>query len=281
VSTATKLDQATSDIALASLSFLTIPLDVQAFDSNLAVARNQIIGNFVLVLTPAVRHPSMYPGHTVLSLLAVAAAFFLPGYRALCAPKFGEFLFEVSRVGNLLAVRRRDEVSQSYIQANGGKDISHGRDISNIRRDDQEPFVGLALDRKRLDLAFNFPMKTNANRPNVLNIKPVALEPDTITVTREENRVEAIPSFKPRVTWFFARLYSTEEIRERFIQTTQRSLCTTKVNRSKPTVILPLVLETAGLIGIASRNLPLVVEPLTLRQVPSCRVSSMISSSRS
>ena len=52
------------------------PLDVQAFDSNLAVARNQIIRNFVLVLASAVRHPSMYPGHPALGLLAVSPPFF-------------------------------------------------------------------------------------------------------------------------------------------------------------------------------------------------------------
>ena len=94
----------------------------------------------------------------------------------------------------------------------------------------------------------------------------VTLEPYAVAVAWVKNRVETVSAFETRVTRRFACLNSSKEIGERFIQTPQGSLCTAEVNRSKPAIVLPLVLEPAGLIGVASRNLPLVVEPLTLRQ---------------
>ena len=242
------------------------PLDVQAFDSNLAVARNQIIRNFVLVLTSAVRHPSMYPGHPALGLLAVSAAFLFPGYGPLRTPKLGQLFFEIARVINLFTFGGGNEMRQTDIQSNGRQDVSHCRRFSHIGCDDQEPFVSLALDRKRLDVPFNFSVKTDSDRPDMLHPQLVTLQTDAVAVAREKNRVEAVSSFESRVTRLLACFNAPKEIGERFIEPSQSSLCTAEVNRGKPAVTLSLVLEPPGLIGIASRYLPFVVEPLTLRQ---------------
>jgi len=242
------------------------PLDVQAFDSNLAIARNQIVGNFLLVFAAAVGHPSVHASDSPLLLLAITPAFLFPGDEALCATKFRQLIFKVTRVVDLLAVRERSEVSQSYVESDSRQEVSYGRDISHIGRNDEVPFVSLAFEGKRLDVPFNFSVKTDSDRPDMLHPQFVTLEPYAVAVAWVKNRVETVSAFETRVTRRFACLNSSKEIGERFIQTLQGSLCTAEVNRSKPAIVFPLVLEPAGLIGVASRNLPLVVEPLTLRQ---------------
>jgi len=184
----------------------------------------------------------------------------------LCATKFRQLIFKVTRVVDLLAVRERSEVSQSYVESDSRQDVSYGRDISHIGRNDEVPFVSLAFEGKRLDVPFNFSVKTDSDRPDMLHPQFVTLEPYAVAVAWVKNRVETVSAFETRVTRRFACLNSSKEIGERFIQTLQGSLCTAEVNRSEPAIVLPLVLEPAGLIGVASRNLPLVVEPLTLRQ---------------
>ncbi len=89
---------------------------------------------------------------------------------------------------------------QTDIQSNGRQDVSYGRRLSHIGGDDQEPFVSLALDRKSLDVAFNFSVKVDSDRPDMLHPQLVTLQTDAVAVAREKNRLEAVWSFESRVT---------------------------------------------------------------------------------
>jgi hypothetical protein len=242
------------------------PLDVQAFDSNLAIARNEIIGNFVLVFAAAVGHPSVDASDSSLRLLTITPAFLFPGDGALCATKFRQLFFKVTRVVDLFAVRERSEVSQPYVEPDSRQDVSYCRRFSHIGRNDKEPFVSLAFEGKRLYLPLNFLVKTDSDRSDMLHPQFVTLQPYAVAVAWVKNRVETVSSFESRVTRLLACFNAPKEIGERFIEPSQSSLCTAEVNRSKPAIVFPLVLEPTGLIGVASRYLPFVVEPLTLRQ---------------
>jgi hypothetical protein len=77
-------------------------LHVQAFHSDFAVARNQIIGNFVLVFTSAVGHPSVNASHLALGFLAVIAALLLARQRTLGPAQCWQLFLEKARISDLL-----------------------------------------------------------------------------------------------------------------------------------------------------------------------------------
>lgn len=99
------------------------PSDVQAFHSNFSVAINQIIRNFVLVLAPKVGDTGMYSGYPSLCSPSVSPISLFSRKRALSTPEFREFLLEISRVVYLLSVRSGEEVRQSNIESDSGKDV--------------------------------------------------------------------------------------------------------------------------------------------------------------
>jgi len=185
-----------------SLSQVCRALDGQAFDSNLAIARNQIIGNFVLVLAPEIGHASMNSGDTAFRLLPVASAFLLPGDRTLRTSKLRKFCLEVSRVLDLFSVRERGEVSQPDVDSDCGKDVPNWSGFTNIRSHDQKPLIRLSLQGKRLDLPLHFTVKTDPDRSDMLHAEPVTFEPNAVSVTRKEYRVEPVGAFESRVTGF-------------------------------------------------------------------------------
>jgi len=83
------------------------PLDVQAFHSNLAVARDQVVGNFVSVFSAKVSHSSVQPVDLSTLLCPVASTLFLVRGRSLRTPQLRQIAFQKSRVGNLFSVRSR------------------------------------------------------------------------------------------------------------------------------------------------------------------------------
>jgi hypothetical protein len=63
------------------------PLDVQAFHSNLAVARDQVIGNFVSAFSAKVSHSSVQPVDLSTLLCPVASTLLLARERSLRTPQ--------------------------------------------------------------------------------------------------------------------------------------------------------------------------------------------------
>jgi hypothetical protein len=61
------------------------PLDVHAFHSNLTVARNQLIGNFMPVFVAQVSNSRMQPSNFLALLGSVFTSKFLAGKRSLCS----------------------------------------------------------------------------------------------------------------------------------------------------------------------------------------------------
>jgi hypothetical protein len=114
-------------------------------------------------------------------------------------------------------------------------------------------------------------MQANPDRSDMLDTEPVTLEPDSVPVTREENRIEPISRFQSRVPRVLAGFDAPKEIGERFIKPAQRSLGAAEVNRGEPAVIRAFVFKPAGLIGVAARDLPFVVEPFDVERARRCR----------
>jgi hypothetical protein len=92
------------------------PLDVQAFHSNLAVARDQVIGNFVPVFSAKVSHSSVQPADLSTLLCPVASTLLLATERSLRTPQLRQIAFKKTRVGNLFSVRSRGELREPYVQ---------------------------------------------------------------------------------------------------------------------------------------------------------------------
>ena len=94
----------------------------------------------------------------------------------------------------------------------------------------------------------------------------VAFEPNAVAVAWVKNRVEPVGAFESRVPGFLAGFDASKEVLESFIEPAQGALGTAEVQTFKVRVLLSLVFKPAGLIFIAARDLPFVVEPLTLCQ---------------
>jgi hypothetical protein len=73
-------------------------------------------------------------------------------------------------------------------------------------------------------------------------------------------------AFESRVTRFLTGIDAPKEVLESFIEPAECALGTAEVQTFKVRVLLSLVFKPAGLIFITARDLPFVVEPLTLCQ---------------
>src|SRR5271165_5576128 len=242
------------------------PLDVQAFHSNPAVARNQVIGNFVPVLSAKVSHSSVQPVDLSTLLCPVASTLLLASERSLRTPQLRQFACKKTRVGNLFSVRSRCELSEPYVKTYSREKVCDLDWLGNFACQDDKPFIGFAFQGKCFDLSLNFTMKTDADRPNVLNSQRVSFESDSVAVTWVKNRVEPVGAFESRVTRFFTGFDASKEVLESFIEPAERCLSTAEIDTRKPSVFRTFVFKPAGLIFVATRDLPFAVEPLTLRQ---------------
>ena len=92
------------------------PLDVQAFHSNPAIARDQVIGNLVLVFSAKVSYTSVQPVDLSALLCPVAFTLLLATERSLRTPQLRQIAFKKTRVGNLFSVRSRGELSEPNVQ---------------------------------------------------------------------------------------------------------------------------------------------------------------------
>lgn len=242
------------------------PLDVQAFHSDFAVARNQFIGNFVLMLASQISYPSMNASNAALGLLAIIAAVLLATNRPLSAAQCWKLFLEKPGIGDLLAIGKRSEVRQPEIEPDSRQQVPNLGWLRQLAGQYHEPLVSLALDRECLDCSFDFAVQANADRPDMLNAQLVNLETDTVAVAREQNRVEPIGGFKAWVTGLLTGLHTPKEISKRFVEAAQRGLSAGKVNVRKPEIVLALILEPTGLILVVARDLPLIVKPAALCQ---------------
>ena len=204
------------------------PLDVQAFHSNLAVARDQVIGNSVLVFSAKVSHTSVQPVDLSTLLCPVASALFLATERSLSAPQFRQFAFEKTRVGNLFSVRSRCELSEPDVKTDCGQKVANHDWVGNFARYHHEPSIGFTLKDERLDGSLKLTMQTDAQGADVLDCQSVAFEPNAVAMARVKDRVEPVGTFESRVTRFLTGFDPSKEVLEGLIQPPQGTLCASR-----------------------------------------------------
>src|SRR5271165_3811013 len=242
------------------------PLDVQAFHSNLAVARDQVVRNSVSVFSAKVSHSRVQPVDLSALLCPVASALLLARERSLRTPQLRQFAFKKTRVGNLFSVRSRCELSEPDVKTDSRKHVWDLDRLRNFACQDDKPFIGFTLKAKSLDRSLNLTVQTDADLAYVLHSQSVVFEPNAVAVAREENRVEPVGAFESRVTRFLTGFDAAKEVLESFIEPAECALSTAEVQTFKVRVLLPLVFKPSGLLLVGARDLPFAVEPLTLSQ---------------
>ena len=224
MSTSTKLDHATSEIALGKSVVPDHPLDVEAFHSDPALARSQLIGNFVPVLVPKVSHPSVQPVYPSPLLCPVASTLRLATERSLSAAQLRQFLLKVARVSYSFSVRSRYELRQPDVKTDCGEGVRDSNRLRDFASRYEEPFIGCTLKAKRLNRSLKCSVQTDADPANVLHPQSVAFESNAVAVAREENRVKPLGAFEPRVTELLTGFEASKEALESFIQPAQGAL---------------------------------------------------------
>src|SRR5271165_5904554 len=160
------------------------PLDVQAFHSNPAVARDQVVGNFVPVFSAEISHSSVQPIDLSTLLCPVASTLLLASKRSLRTPQLRQIAFKKTRVGNLFSVRSRRELSEPNVQTDSRKHVWDLDRLRNFASHHHEPFVGFTLKAKSLDRSLNLTVQTDANLADVLHSQSVVFEPNAVAVAR-------------------------------------------------------------------------------------------------
>jgi len=242
------------------------PLDVQAFHSDLAVARNQIIRDFVAVFVPQIGYAGVQPSNPAFGLLPVPSAFLLARKAALSTAQFGQRVLQKMRVFNFFALGCCGEVRQPYVDANRRKDVADLRRFWHFACHSHKPFVAFALQGNRFDSSLYFPVQAHANRADILNAQAIAGELDSIAVLWKKNRVKPVSAFESRVTWRLTGFNSSKEVGKRLVKATQRSLSAGEIEPGKPNILFSFFFKPSGLVFVAARHLPFVVEPLPLSQ---------------
>jgi len=242
------------------------PSDVQAFHSDLAVAGNQIIRNFVPVLVAQISDTCVQPGDSSALLGPIVTAKFLAGKRSLRSSQHREFSFKKPGVLNFEAIGRGKKMRQSDIKSGRRKDVANFGWLRDFTRYDYKPFTCFTLQTQRLDFAFDLAVQTDPDNACMLDAQPISFEPDTVAVTGKKDRVKSVSGFETRISWFLTEFYTPEEISEGLIQTTQGSLGTTEIDFCEPLIANTLFFEPTGLVLVRARDLPFVIEPSSLPQ---------------
>src|SRR5271165_2629338 len=154
------------------------PLDVQAFHSNLAVARDQVIGNFVPVFSAKVSHSSVQTVDLSTLLCPVASALLLATERSLRTPQLRQIAFKKTRVGNFFSVRSRGELREPNVHTDSREHVCDLDRLGKFASHHHEPFVGFTFKAQSLDSALHLTVQTDADLANVLHSQSVAVEPN-------------------------------------------------------------------------------------------------------
>src|ERR1700730_3494317 len=189
------------------------------------------------MLAPQVGYPCVLAPHRPDGFPAVVAAFLLAADRPASPAQRWQLVFEVARVFHVLAVTGRKKIFQPHIDADRRIDIPELGRLRQLSNRDHEPFISLALDRKRLDFAFHFAVQANPDRADVLDPQPAAFEPRAIAMAAVLEGIEAVTRFEARVAGLFPSLHPAEEILKGLIEPLQRNLRAAAIDLGEPFIL--------------------------------------------
>ena len=228
----------------------------QAFRSYQSVSTSKTTTQFVDEILPPVGNAAMNLLEREASLAPTVGTPAPPGKPSVGDAKFGQGELLEPRVGDVLAVRRRKEGLEAHVDSDGGLGTPWYDNVLNFAGQDQEPLIGLALDRQSLDLAENFPVNIYLDAPDSGYPQPTVLEATTIAMRREQERVETVGGLEPRKAGLaLLGLEPAEEVLERPVKSTHRCLGRREVEAFEKVVGLSFGLEPRGLVAVVDADL--------------------------
>lgn len=230
------------------------PTDIQAFDSNQAISKDQFQSYLVMMLAPKVADASVDFLDTTNSLPPVASTLFLSTDSTTRAAQSGQSILEITRIWFLLALTRSEKRFQPHVDTNGGLAVVHDWHVWQFAGEDGVPLARFALNRHGFDFSLNGPMQLDASHANVLNAETFADKPNAVAVSGESEAIESVPPLKARITQLLAVLDPAKEVFKRPLQPTHCRLRGREVESSEERIREPFVLEPCRLFCVLNRS---------------------------
>jgi hypothetical protein len=240
------------------------PLDVQAFHRNQSMRPDYFQSSLVVIFMPLVGDVGMKNTYNFGGLASIQASLFLATHGALSAAQSRQLFFKKSWVLYDFSIRGGEKIFKAYVDTDRRKCTRRNVDLSEIAGQNYKPRITLALECDGLDNALDGPMNLAADNSDMLNAKSIAVQVDTITVSRKFYTVESILGLESWISWLLSHLHSSEKCDERFIQPTHRGLGRGKVQPSEVRINFALGFEPYRLFGIINASFFNLVSGLSL-----------------
>lgn len=228
------------------------PLHVQILNSDYAVLVHQLPRQFVVEIGSLVPNVNVSPLKQQYSLTAAGAALPATGDLALTATEPGLRVPVVPGVLDLGPIGHHCETGEPHVNSGGAV---AGRQRLGIALDTEagEPAARFALDRNRLDLAFDGTVQVDLDFTSALNPKFGCGQLAAISVGRERDAVIAPERPKSREPdLLLATLAPGKEGSERLVDSSQYVLAAREVGKGEASV-RPHRLQLVGLIVVVDR----------------------------
>jgi hypothetical protein len=225
-------------------------LHVQLFNHYQPEHHNQRPGNLVREIRSLVAHMRVSALQLSNGFLPVITASLAAGNLALRSPHRGLGLFVVPRVFDLGSIRERSEGSQPHIKA-GLLGRRRQRFRLTFYAEHRVPLSSLALECDGFDIAFDWPMQFDFDRPYTLQSQFAVIEHlAAVAVAGEGHAVISADRPESRVSWLLALPDASKERIEGLINAAQHVL-TARVVGERQVAISPNLFQLISLIAIA------------------------------
>ena len=166
--------------------------------------------------------------------------------------------FKKSWIGNLFTSRERGKRRKANINTDS---FVRGRKWLELdfTRETGVPFIVRPTKSNGLDGPFDVPVQFNSDIADILDVKLPVFQLDTIPISRECDRIEAIPSFEAGESWGVASFDAAKECLKRFIQSSQNILRSGKIQIGDPVIKAPNFFKRVGLVVVIDRLVPLFI----------------------
>jgi len=241
-------------------------MDVQAFHRDEPVATDQFQCGLEVMFAPLVGDVSMQNTDDLDSLASIFSALFLTADRVLCATQSGKLLLEKAWIIDHFSVRGGQEVFEAHVDADSWKGAGLDRNSTEVTGQDDEPLIPFQFQGSSLHDAFDLTVDLAPDDAHVLYAKAVPVQPDTISVGRELDAIEAATCFEAWVAGGLSNFDTAEECNVRLVEVAHRGLRRGKVESREVDIIGAQIFELSRLVAVLHRVTMLLIEVATLFQ---------------
>ena len=223
-------------------------LRLQVLDADKPESVNQIPAQFVQEVFSLIADPCVQ-GCKFLSCLASS-------FGRMFSLKFFEFgftSFQVLGIVDNFPVRKNGQRFDSNVNTDFFRRYGEGLWLDLITRENSIEVSGFSFDCNRFNLAFDLPVKPDSDLSDILNVKPFAFKPDTVTVRRECNRIKSVFPFKTWEPGCITFLDAPEKGPESFIKTAKNILRRGTIEPCQSFVKASNFFKRVGLVVVVDR----------------------------